>query len=66
MCCMKRGMLSNVRIAVELCRTVRFMVMMISFGIQAGTQVVLMIRNLSALDELSFGEVPLLPMRHVL
>ena len=64
--CMKRGVLSNVRTAVELCRTVRFMVMMISFGIQAGTQVVLMIRNLSALDELSFGEVPLLSMRHVL
>ena len=35
-------------------------------SIPAVTKVVLIIPNLSALDELSFGEVPLLPMRHVL
>ena len=32
MCNMKRGMLSNARIAEELCRTVKFMTTMISFG----------------------------------
>ena len=32
MCNMKRGMLSNARTAEELCRTVKFMTTMISFG----------------------------------
>ena len=55
--------LSSTRAVIEWVANV-FCAMTVS--IQAGIQVALMIRNLSVLDELSFGEETLLPMQHFL